>query len=56
MGPNEVRMTSLHDDGFTACAPLTEHPKFARWKEEFSPGEMWSMFGEKWLVEQEVGS
>jgi predicted ATPase len=51
MEPSEVRMTHLLDDGFTACAPLTEHPKFQAWKDEFSPGEMWSMFGEKWLAE-----
>jgi predicted ATPase len=50
MEPSEVRMTYLLDDGFTACAPLAEHPKFQKWKDEFSPGEMWSMFGEKWLA------
>lgn len=28
--------------------PLTAHPKFQKWKDEFSPGEMWTMFGEEW--------
>jgi hypothetical protein len=40
-------------DGFTVCGALTEHPKFRKWKDEFSPGEMWSMFGEKWVAEKE---
>jgi predicted ATPase len=52
MGPNEVRMTNLREDGATACAPLAKHPKFDKWKDEMAPGEMWSLFGEKWLVEQ----
>jgi predicted ATPase len=52
MEPNEVRMTILRDDGATICATLASHPKFERWKDEMTPGEMWSLFGEKWLVEQ----
>jgi hypothetical protein len=44
-------MTHLREDGSTLCAPLEKHPKFSTWKDEFSPGEMWSMFGEKWLAE-----
>jgi predicted ATPase len=56
MGANEVRMTILRDDGFTACAPLANHPKFEKWKDEMAPGEMWSLFGEKWLVEQDAAS
>lgn len=56
MQPNEVQVTSLRDDGSTACEPLTHHPKFAKWKDEFHPGEMWSMFGEKWVAEPEVAA
>jgi predicted ATPase len=52
MGVNEVRMTVLNDDGATVCAPLTRHPKYPKWKDEMTPGEMWSLFGEKWLVEE----
>lgn len=52
MGVNEVRMTFLKDDGATMCAPLTSHPKFPKWKDEMTPGEMWSLFGEKWVVEE----
>jgi predicted ATPase len=51
MEPSEVRMTILQEDGSTACAPLTSHPQFDQWKDEMAPGEMWSLFGEKWLVE-----
>jgi predicted ATPase len=53
VAPEEVRMTVLRDDGSTACAPLTDHPKFEKWKDEMTPGEMWSLFGEKWLIEQQ---
>jgi hypothetical protein len=45
MGVNEVRMTILKDDGATMCAPLTSHPQFPKWKDEMTPGEMWSLFG-----------
>lgn len=54
MEVDEVRMTLLRDDGSTACAPLTSHPQFPKWKDEMTPGEMWSLFGEKWVAEQEV--
>jgi predicted ATPase len=54
MGVNEVRMTFLSDDGATVCAALTSHPKYPKWKDEMTPGEMWSLFGEKWVAEQEV--
>jgi hypothetical protein len=54
MEPNEVRMTFLGEDLATVCAPLTDHPEFDRWKDEMTPGELWSLFGEKWLVQQEA--
>lgn len=56
MEVNEVRMTFLKDDGATMCAPLASHPNFPKWKDEMTPGEMWSLFGEKWVAEQEVGA
>ena len=52
MATEEVRMTFLREDGSTVCAALASHPKFDNWKDEMTPGEMWSLFGEKWLVEQ----
>jgi predicted ATPase len=48
--PEEVRCTALRQDGTVACAPLVENPEFERWKDEMAPGEMWSLFGEKWVV------
>jgi predicted ATPase len=51
ISPNEVRMTCLREDGSTACAPIDTHPQFKKWKDEMAPGEMWSLFGEKWLIE-----
>jgi predicted ATPase len=54
MRTNEVRMTFLKDDGATVCAALTSHPNFPRWKDEMTPGEMWSLFGEKWLAGEDA--
>jgi len=56
MTPNEVLVTSLRDDGSTACEPLTRHPKFSKWKDEFHPGEMWSYFGEQWVAGTEIAT
>ena len=56
MEPNEVLVTSLREDGSTACEPLTRHPKFEKWKDEFHPGEMWGVFGETWVTELEAVS
>jgi predicted ATPase len=49
--PEEVRLTTLGDDGTVSCASLVEHPDFDKWKDEMAPGEMWSLFGEKWVGE-----
>ena len=59
MRPEEVRLTTRQADGSVACARLDEHPDFQRWKEAMTPGEFWSMVGEKWVAErraQEVGA
>lgn len=56
MMPNEVLVTSLREDGSTACEPITHHPKFEKWKDEFQPGEMWSFFGEQWVAGAEVAA
>ena len=47
--PEEVRLTTLGDDGTVSIASLVEHPDFDKWKDEMAPGEMWSLFGEKWV-------
>jgi energy-coupling factor transporter ATP-binding protein EcfA2 len=56
MKPKEVLVTWLREDGSTACEPITHHPKFEKWKDEFHPGEMWSVFGEKWVAGAEVAT
>ena len=50
MQPNEVRLLCLKEDGSTACARLDAHPRHDRWKDELAAGEMWSVFGEKWVA------
>lgn len=49
--PSSVRLVSLDKDGTTRCLPLTDHPEFNRWKDEFAPGELWNLFGEDWVSE-----
>lgn len=52
LSSDEVRLMYLQEDGTAVCGRMEEHPEFARWKEEMTPGEFWMMFGEKWLVER----
>ncbi len=54
LDPSEVRLMAIGPDGFSRCGLLTDHPDFPKWKDEMTPGEMWSFFGEKWLVEEGV--
>ena len=56
LSPEQVRIMAAGPDGYARCRQLSDHPKFAVWKEEMAPGEMWSLFGEKWLVDQAAGS
>jgi energy-coupling factor transporter ATP-binding protein EcfA2 len=53
--PQEVRLTTLRDDGTVVCGRLDEHPNFEKWKEAMTPGEFWSMVGENWLLENVSG-
>jgi predicted ATPase len=53
LAPAEVRLTALRPDGSVACARLDEHPEFEKWKEEMTPGEFWSLVGEKWVRDRE---
>ncbi|MDI1434000.1 AAA family ATPase [Polyangium sorediatum] len=50
--PEEVLVTALRPDGSTACAPLTEHPDFERWKSTTRTGELWSFVGEDWVTKR----
>ena len=56
LSPDQVRIMGAGPDGFARCGRLTDHPKFTRWKEEMAPGEMWSLFGEKWLADQSLAT
>lgn len=46
---NEVRVTSLQDDGSVICVPLTRHPGVEKWREAMTPGEFWSHLGDEWV-------
>ncbi|MGF1581525.1 MAG: AAA family ATPase [Gemmataceae bacterium] len=52
--PEEVRITTLDENGHTVCGRLDAHPKFEKWKDEMTPGEFWSLIGEQWVVEREA--
>lgn len=43
-------MTTVLADRSTACAPLTAHPDFDRWKSTTQAGELWSFVGEDWVA------
>jgi predicted ATPase len=49
--PEEIRLMTINEDGSSVCGRLDEHPQFGKWKDEMAPGELWSLFGEKWLVQ-----
>ena len=42
---------AVDEDGNAVCGRLEDHPQFEKWKDEMAPGELWSLFGEKWLVQ-----
>lgn len=52
--PEQVRMMTIGEDGYSVCGKLTDHPDFEKWKDEMAPGELWSLFGEKWLLDTGV--
>jgi predicted ATPase len=52
---DDVLVTALRPDGSTACAPLTAHPDFNRWKSTTQPGELWSFLGDDWVAQRASG-
>jgi predicted ATPase len=52
--PDQVRLVAVGTDGYSHCGRLPDHPKFEKWKDEFSPGEMWSVFGDQWVAEPDA--
>ena len=49
VGSNELLLVTSDPTDGTVCGRISEHPEFARWKDEMLPGEYWSMVGEDWL-------
>ena len=45
-------MTS-DEAGYAVCGRLDRPSQIRKWKDEMAPGEMWSLFGEKWLTARE---
>ena len=50
LDPDEIRLGTIGDDGFSTFAPLKSHPEFSKWASVMKPGEFWSTVGEKWIV------
>jgi predicted ATPase len=48
--PEQIRLMALDASGHAICGRLVDHPEFGKWKDEMAPGELWSLFGEKWLA------
>ena len=46
---DEVRLTTLADDGSVLCGALRDHPAFEQWKSLVKPGELWTSELEDWL-------
>jgi hypothetical protein len=42
----------INDDG--KYRPLSDHPKYNYWKDEFQTGELWSFFGAMWIDEYPI--
>ena len=49
---DEVRVTTLDDEGGALCASLADHPDLAEWKDSLKPGDWWSSELEDWVKEQ----
>lgn len=52
---DEVRAMTLAGAEGSRIGKLTEHPEFDEWKQEMSPSEFWTVFGESWLQERKAG-
>lgn len=50
LNADEIRLMTIGPNSYATCGKLTDHPQFDKWKDEMAPGELWSMFGEKWLA------
>ena len=48
LSPEQVRFVTADENGYSIVHKLVDHPDFDKWKDEMAPGEMWSLFGDKW--------
>lgn len=46
---DEVLISGIGKDGFSKIKSITDHPDYAKWKDDMMPGEFWSMIGEDWI-------
>ena len=51
---DQVRAMTLAGAEGSKIGKLTDHPDFEQWKDEMSPGEFWTVFGESWLQEHQA--
>ena len=48
---DQVVLASLDQNGESVFGKMNSHPDFDRWKNEMTPGEYWTMIGEKWVTQ-----
>jgi predicted ATPase len=46
---DEVRLMTTDKAG-ALIGKLTQHPEYERWREDMTPSEFWTVFGEEWLA------
>jgi AAA15 family ATPase/GTPase len=47
----EILMTTLDDEGYALCAPMTANDQWDKWKDIAVTGEFWGIIGEDWIKE-----
>jgi predicted ATPase len=52
----EVRAMMMSDTHGALIGKLTDHPEYARWREDMTASEFWTVFGEEWLAKAKTGS
>lgn len=46
----EVRIMTMSDTDGALIGKLSDHPEHERWREDMTPSEFWTVFGEQWLA------
>lgn len=47
---DQVLLSTVDSKGHCVFGTMSDHPEFEKWKEEMTPGEYWTMIGEKWVA------